>query len=174
MVEPPTRPRCKMGQQDPTSASFFPHIPPPVLPLAEQAAMEGKNPMPPSPSPHPAPWLCLMRHPGPSQKREADSFWVLLRKDHQTKLIPSAGMCPIPAGWLGRGGRAVWFTAVSSGWHGCFLSHQPELTLSQVVITKLDVWRCPHWTARPPSPGREMLVRGQTENKACFNLQPQV
>lgn len=60
----------------------------------------------------------------------------------------------------------------------CFLSHQPEHMLSCRVITELDVWWGRPWTACPPSPGRGMLVRGQTcagqKTKACFALRLQV
>lgn len=85
-----------MGQQDPTSASFFPHIPPPVLPLGEQAAMQGKNPVPPPPPLHPASWLCLMMRPGPSQQREADSFRVLLRPSPAQQRVQAQ-----EGGWAG-------------------------------------------------------------------------
>lgn len=51
--------------------------------------------------------------------------------------------------------------------HGCFLSHQPEHTLSCGVIRELEVWWGRPWAACPPSPGREILVRGQ-KTKACL------
>lgn len=90
----------------------------------------------------------------------------MLVLEEASRTFPAKGSCWVlglarkgPPGMCGTPGLdSVQDSCVG---HGCFLSHQPEHMLSCRVIKELEVWWGRPCTACPPSPGREILVRGQ-------------